>query len=177
MFIFKRFPKTPQIAAAYAVIVLVIYIWTLLWSFWKLPSWLFFLSIGEILTIYAYSFATNFLESLLVLCLPLALGFILPRKWFLDAFVARSTIVVLSVLGYAAYILTQFNSREDYPGNLIRLFPFVLLASLVLAFLVGKVKFLTKSLDFFAEQTTVFLYISIPLSLIALLVVLMRIIF
>ena len=177
MVILNRLPKLSQIAAVYAVIVLAIYIWTILWSFWKLPSWLFFLSIGEILTIYAYSFATNLLESLLILCLPLGLGAILPRKWFLDAFVSRGVIVVLSVLGYAAYILTQFNSREDYPGNIIRLFPVVLLASLVLAFFVGKVKFLSRAIDFISEQATVFLFISIPLSLIALLVVLVRVIF
>ena len=177
MVIFNRLPKLSQIASVYAVIVLVIYIWTILWSFWKLPSWLFFLSIGEILTIYAYSFATNLLESLLILCLPLGLGVILPRKWFLDVFVSRGVIVVLSVLGFAAYILTQFNSREDYPGNVIRSFPLVLLASLVLAFLAGKVKILTRVVDFFSEQATVFLYLSIPLSLIAVSVVLVRVIF
>ena len=177
MAITNRLPKLSQIAAVYAVIVLVIYIWTILWSFWKLPSWLFFLSIGEILTIYAYSLATNLLESLLILCLPILLGFVLPRKWFLDAFVTRSVLVVLSGLGYAAYILTQFNSREDYPGNVIRSFPLVLLASLVLAFLAGKVKILTRVVDFFSEQATVFLYLSIPLSLIAVSVVLVRVIF
>ena len=116
------------------------------------------------------------MESLLILCLPLVLGLVLPRKWFLDAFVTRSVIVVFSVLGYAAFILTQFNSREDYPGSIIRLFPLVLLASLGLAFLAGKIKPLTRVIDFFSEHATVFLYISIPLSLIALLVVLVRVI-
>jgi hypothetical protein len=175
--IFNRLPKWPQIAAVYAVIVLVIYAWTILWSFWKLPSWLYFMSIGEILTIYAYSMMINLFESLLVLCLPLGLCLILPRKWFSDVFVTRSVIVVLSVLGYAAYILTQFQSREDYPGGIVRLIPAVFLASLVLAFLVGKVKFLVKGLDFFAEQAIVFLYITIPISLVSLLVVFVRSIF
>jgi hypothetical protein len=175
--IFKRLPKRPQVAAVYAVIVLVIYAWTILWSFWKLPSWLYFMSIGEILTIYAYSLTTNLFESLLVLCLPLGLCLILPRKWFSDVFITRSVIVVLSLLGFAAYILTQFQSREDYPGGIVRLIPFVFLASLGLAFLVGKIKPLVKAVDFFAEQATVFLYITIPLSLVSLLVVAVRLIF
>lgn len=173
----KRLPKWPQIAAVYSVIVLVIYAWTILWSFWKLPSWLYFLSIGEILTIYAYAFATNLFESLLVLCVPLGLSLILPRKWFSDVFVTRSLIVVLSVLGYSAYILTQFQSREDYPGGIIRLLPVVFLVALILAFPIGKIKPLVKVLDFFAEQTTIFLYLFIPVSLICLLVVLARQIF
>jgi hypothetical protein len=172
--IFKRLPRWSQITAVYAVIALVLYSWTILWSFWKLPSWLYFLSIGEILTIYAYALATNLLESLLVLALPLALSLVLPRKWFAEAFVARGVIMVLSALGYAAFLLTRFQSREDYPGSLIRLIPVVVLASLALAFLAGKVKFLVRALDFFAEQATVFLYFTVPLSLIALFVVLAR---
>jgi hypothetical protein len=175
--IFNRFPKWPQVVAAYSVIVLVIYSWTILWFFWKLPGWLFFLSIGEILTIFAYSMMTNLFESLLVLCLPLGLCLILPRKWFSDVFVARSVIITLSVLGYAAYILTQFQSREDYPGGVVRLIPIVFLVSLLLAFLAGKVKILVKVIDFFAEQATIFLYITIPVSLVCLVVVLARLMF
>jgi hypothetical protein len=173
----NRLPKWPQVAAVYAVIVLVIYTWTILWFFWKLPSWLYFLSVGEILTIYAYAAAINLLESLLILCLPLGLGLILPRKWFSDVFVTRSIIVALSVLGYAAYILTQFQSREDYPGGIIRLLPLVFLASLLLAFLVGKVKFVAKVIDAFAERATIFLYLLLPISLVCLAVVLVRLTF
>ena len=177
MAIFNRLPKWPQIAAVYAVIVLVIYSWTIIWSFWKLPSWLYFLSIGEIITIYVYSLATNLIESLLVLCLLLGLSLLLPRKWFSDAFITRSVIVTLSMLGYAAFILTQFQSREDYPGGIVRLLPVAFLASLVFAFLAGKVKFLVKAIELFAQQTTIFLYLTLPLSLISLLVVLVRWIF
>lgn len=177
MALFNRLPKWSQIAAVYAVIVLVIYAWTILWFFWKLPSWLHFLSVGEIFTIYAYSASTNLLESLLILCLPLGLGMILPRKWFSDVFVTRGIIVALSILGYSAYVLTQFQSREDYPGGIIRLFPLVFLASLPLAFLVGKVKLLVKVIDFFAEQATIFLYLFIPISVVCLLAVLVRLTF
>jgi hypothetical protein len=175
--IFNRLPKWPQIAAVYAIIVLVAYTWTILWFFWKLPSWLYFLSIGEVLTVFAYAMATNLLESLLVLCLPLGVSLVLPRKWFSEAFVARGVIVVLSALGYAAFIMYQFQSREDYPSGIIRLIPVVFLASLVLAYLAGKVKFLVKALDFFAEQATIFLYITLPISLVSLVVVIVRSLF
>ena len=177
MVIYKRFPPLTQITSVYAIIVLVIYTWTILWSFWKLPSWLNFLSFGEILTIYAYSLTTNLLESLLVLCLPLGLSLILPRKWFSEAFVTCGTVVALLNLGYVAFILIQSQSLDNYPVNIVRLVPVIFLASLILSFLIGKVKFLVKAIDFFAEQATVFLYITIPLSLISLMVVLARLIF
>jgi len=175
--IFNRLPKWPQIAAVYAVIVLIVYSWTILWFFWKFPSWLYFLSIGEVLTVFAYSMALNFFESLLVLCLPLGLGLLLPKKWFSDAFVTRSVIVILLILAYSAFILTQFQSREDYPGDLVRLIPLVFLAALILAFFAGKAKFLDKAIGFFAEQATILLYLYIPISIISILVVLGRLIF
>lgn len=173
----NRLPKWPQVAAAFAVIVLAIYSWTIFWFLWKLPGWLFFLSVGEILTIFAYSMTVNFLESLLVLAMPLGLSLVLPRKWFSDVFVTRSVLVTLSALGYAAYLLTQFQSREDYPGGIVRLIPVVFLASLVLAFLLGKIKIVVKAIDFFAEQATIFLYIFIPVSLVCGAVILVRILF
>lgn len=173
----NRLPKWPQIAAVYAVISLAIYSWTILWYFWKLPSWLFFLSIGEIFTTLAYAITVNLFESLFILFLPLGLSLLLPRKWFCDAFVTRGIIVALAFLGYAAYILTQFQSREDYPGGIVRLIPIVFLASLALAFLAGKIKFVVKAIDFFAEQATVFLYITIPVSLVCFFVILIRVSF
>jgi membrane-anchored protein YejM (alkaline phosphatase superfamily) len=41
------------------MITMVIYSWTILHFFWRLPGWLYFMSIGEVLTVYAYSMATN----------------------------------------------------------------------------------------------------------------------
>jgi hypothetical protein len=175
--IFKRFPTLAQITAVYSIIVLVIYTWTILWFFWRVPGWLYFLSISEILTVYAYSLVTNLFESLLVLCIPVGLSVILPQKWFSDAFITRSVIVVLSILAYAAYILNQFKTRDDYPNEFFRLIPIILFASVVFAFLAGKVRILVNLIEYLAEQTTVFLYITIPLSLAALLVVLVRSIF
>lgn len=120
---------------------------------------------------------TNLLESLLVLCLPLGLSVIMPRKWFSDVFITRSVIVTFTALGYAVYILTQFESRVDYPGSVVRLIPVVFLASLVMAFLVGKVKAIVRVIDFFAEQAKIFLYLALPISLISLVVVIVRLVF
>lgn len=174
MAIFKRFPPLTQVASVYSLIVLVIYTWTILWFFWRLPGWLYFLTISEVLMVFAYSMMTNLFESLLILCLPLGLSLVLPRKWFSNVFTTRSIVVVFTALAYAVYILTQFGSRDDYPNEVVRLIPAVLLFSVVFAFFIGKAGILVKAIDFFAEKTIVFLYITIPVSLVSSLIVLVR---
>lgn len=176
MAIFNRLPGWPQIAAVYSVIVLVIYSWTLLWFFWKFPSWLYFLSLWEIMRVFCYAIATNLLESLLVMLPLLALAMTLPRRWFVDDFVARSVPAALLGLGYMMYLASQFRGKEDYPSDIIQLIPFALAAMLLAAFLGGKIKPLRSAIEGFADRATIFLYISIPLSLACLLVVLAQLI-
>ena len=53
----ERMPDLKNILAVYAFIVTLVYSWTLFTSFYKLPSWLFYLSIGQILSVYAYAFS------------------------------------------------------------------------------------------------------------------------
>jgi len=84
---FNRFPKVAQLAPVYALTVLLVYGWTILWFFWKLPSWLFFMTIGEILGVVAYAMSMNLLESLCVVLIPVLLSVALPQKWFYDKFV------------------------------------------------------------------------------------------
>lgn len=156
------------------MVSMVVYSWTIIHFLWRLPGWLYFLSVGEVMTVYAYSMVTNLFESLFILCLPLGLSFILPRTWFSDSFIARGITVAFSCLAYIVYLLNQFESRDDYPRAEVRLLPVVLLVSIALAFLIGRVKLIARAIEFFAEQTTVFLYITIPLSLLSLLVVFVR---
>ena len=177
MAISSRFPKVSQIAAVYSIIVMVIYSWTILWFFWKLSSWLYFLTIWEIVKVFAYSVSTNLFESLAVLALPVLVAVILPKKWFREGFVARSILMVLPGLAYMMYLANLIQGKEDYPSAALQLVPLVVLAILVLVFLVGRISFLRKLIEGFAELTTVFLYISIPISLVCLLIVLLQFVF
>ena len=176
MAISKRLPPLTQIASVYAVGVLAIYSWTILWFFWKFPSWLYYLSIGEIAKVFCYSIATNLIESLVVLLPALVLAVVLPRKWFYEGFVARSVVMILIGLGYMMYLANQFQGKEDYPSAAIQLIPVVLLAILLAVFLAGRITLLRQVIAGFAERATVFLYISIPISLICLLVVLVQLV-
>ncbi len=174
MALFNRFPKISQILPVYALIVLLVYGWTLLWFFWKLPSWLFFMSIGEILGVFAYSIAFNFLESLFVLLIPILLSLLLPKKWFYDTFVARSASLVLLLLGYSMFLTTRFQQEEGYPKTLLMWSVFAMFVILLLVYILGKIPIVGKILEVFSDRAIVFLYLSIPISLISLLVAIFR---
>jgi hypothetical protein len=165
--IFNRIPKWAQIAPVYAVIVLVVYSWMLISFFWVYPSWLRFLNLGEILNVLAYSLVNSFLESLAVVIVPVIVAIVLPSKWFYDAFVARSLALILPGLGYMMYIAFQFQEKLDYPSAALDWAPVVLAATLLLVFIVGRVQLLRKVLEGFADRATIFLFLSIPASVLS----------
>jgi hypothetical protein len=174
LIIFDRLPKASQIAPVYAVIVFIIYSWTTLWFFWKLPSWLSNLSIGEIFGVFAYVMATNLLESLSVLLIPVLLSLLLPKKWFYDAFAIRGTALVLLLLAYAIFLTNQIRHEDGYPKSLLVWSIFVIFAIAFLVYVFGKIPIVCKILEFLSDRSVIFLYLSIPISVISLVVVIFR---
>jgi hypothetical protein len=157
----------------YAVIVVMIYPWSLLHFFWRLPSWVYFSTLGEIAVIFAYMVVVNLVESILVLLAPILLSIILPQKWFYDRFITKGTLLILLGLGYLIY----FNDHltvESFPLQLVYWTPVVGIVILGLVFLLDRIGFLNKVLGELTNRLIVFLYISIPISLISLLTVLVR---
>ncbi len=177
MNIVNKIPKLEEIAPVYAVIVVMVYPWTLLRFFWKVPSWILFAPVGDLAAIFAYMVVVNLLESILVLLAPLVMSVILPRKWFYDRFESRSVSLVLFGLGYLIYLTQHLSEDVAFPLTLVRWTPVVPLVILVLVFLVDRISFLRKVLVELAVRLTVFLYISIPVSVISFVVVLLRNIF
>jgi hypothetical protein len=178
MLLKNRLPSLQQILAVFGIILLIFYGWTLIWFFWKLPSWEYFLTLGEISTILAYSMATNLLESLAVLLVPLLISIILPKNWFKDFFISRASSLVILGLGYTMLITKYITSENDYyPQNLVRLLPLAGVLILVLTFLIDRIPLLHKLLGGLADRATIFSYIFAPLGLISLLVVIVRNIF
>ena len=174
----NRLPGLQQIIAVYGLISLIIYCWTLIWFFWKLPSWEYFMNMGEIAIVIAYAMATNFIESLTALLMLLFICVILPAKWLRDVFLSSGSLLVILSLGYMMYISSHIASNDDsYPTNIVRLIPVVGLLILVLAFLVGRIGFLQKLFEELADRAVIFFYIFLPLGFISFLVVMARNIF
>jgi len=170
----KRFPSWKEITPVYAVIVLMVYGWTLSWFNYTLPGWMYFLNVNTIVGVFAYSMFTNFLESLVVALGVVLLGVILPRKWFADAFVARGSALTIFLLALMMYIANQFNTKEYYPGALLHWSVAILAAILIVVYFLGRVNFIRKLIELFADRAIIFLYISIPVSLASIVIVLIR---
>jgi hypothetical protein len=174
LLLFNPLPKRSEIAPVYAVIVLMVYSWTILAFLWKLPSWLYFMSIGEISVVFAYAMTTNFLESLFVLLIPVLLSLFLPKKWFYDVFIVRGTSLIILGLGYAMYFTYRLPSEDGYPKDLLVLSIFVLFIIAFLVYIFGKVQIVGKILESLSERAIIFLYLSIPISLISFLIIIYR---
>jgi len=174
LFLKNRLPRLAQLYPVYAIIVILVYGWTIYWSLWKLTSWLDFLPLGEIAAIYCYLLATNLLESLLALLGVVIVSLILPPKWFREVFVSRASVLAAGVLISFMVFESHFDKPADYFHMLpVYLLPIIFLAG-ILAFLAGWIPIIRKGVEILAENAVIFLYISLPLSLLALVVVIAR---
>lgn len=173
-----RIPEKKNVVTVYAVATFLVYTWTLFTSFWKLPSWLFFLQIGEIVSIYSYAFLINFIESILLLVLAVLPGFLLPTYWWKDRFVARAFLLILTILASAVTHLSLYNTpdvRETFVKGQLTWWIVTLLIAVLLTWLVGRVTWIRNGLENIADRFVVFLYIYLPLTLFSLVIILFRI--
>jgi hypothetical protein len=150
--------------------------WTLMPFFWKVPSWAYFLDVGEILTLLAYSLATNFAESLLILCVPLLVTLLLPARWFREVFIARGAALSMASIGYLMVLALQFQTKDYYPTVSLRAWSLLLAAAAIalLVYLFGRIGVLRKIMEGIADRASIFAYILAPLSVISVLVVIAR---
>src|SRR5258706_1416168 len=97
-----RLPDFQSILGLYAIITFAVYSWTIFISFYKLPSWVFYLTIPQIVSVYAYAFTANLIESFIVLMCLLILHYTLfiPFRNGKE-FQTRSTLFSLAVLASA----------------------------------------------------------------------------
>jgi hypothetical protein len=172
-----RLPERRSVISVYAVAVFLVYGWTLMASFWKVPSWMFFLKIGEILSVYAYSFAIDFWESILLLFIMLAIGFLLPKRWWNDQFTAKGVIWISVLMG--SVMLRLYTNRapefwEDFVYNQLDWWGNTVLLGIVLSIIFSHVDWLRRGLESLADRLIVFLYIYMPLTAISIIVVLVR---
>lgn len=119
----------------------------------------------------------NLIESALVLLAPVLLSVILPKKWFFERFITKGALLLSLGLGYVMYFDNHLNYQSPFPLTLVYQTPIILAAIVVLVFLVDWIGILDKILIDLSDRLIVFLYISIPVSLISFLVVLIRNIF
>lgn len=177
-----RMPDRGAVLSVYSVLVCLLYSWTLFASFFALPSWIFFLDIVQLASLYSYSFILNFVESIFALIIVLFVEFIgvnivgvrredfRPRSvMYIIILLASSVIRLYNLKGYEG--ITKFLDGEAVWW--IGAFG----TAIVMAVVAPRISWLRTALEGFADRAVVFLYIYLPLSLISLAIVMMRNIF
>ncbi len=173
----KLFPPFKEIIPVYALIVFVTYGWSLAVTFWKLPSWLLYMTLGDIAIAFCEIFVVNFIESVVFLLGLLALGVILPARWLRNHFSAHGVVPAL-LLPASAMLHLGLYANADLREAFILSLPLwwggtVLVAAAGL-WLSVRFKRLENVLAELADRMIVFLYLFLPLTFIALLVVIGR---
>ena len=158
---------------------MMIYGWTTYSFIRRLPSWLYYLKFQEILSNYSYAAIINFLEALLFMGGILVINFLLPRRLFLDLFVARGSLFAVLGVGYLIYLALAVGQSKafQFPEELFLWAPAVFLALLVVVLFLARVEAVRRISEDFADRAVIFLYVLLPLTSVGLLVFLFNNIF
>lgn len=146
---------------------------------WKLPSWLMFLEWGQILGILSYGLVVCLLDSVVVALFLAAVTALLPASWLRNDFVVRSAWVLM--VWFVAWVIYFFRmaSLGFEEGIVVAnyIYPW-LFSTLTLAALAGlilpRVRLLRDFATWFADRTLIFLWIFVPASLVATIVLFVR---
>ncbi len=164
----------------FSVIVLINFSWSIGRIFYFLPSWLYFMTILEILPVLAYVLGFALLESLFILFVILGLAFVLPGKLLREKFVPQGSLIAI-LFGAAALGLHAVVSRAyGWSPVQIKIFsPLIVAAVVGIALLVSylfvhMIASLEKVFTALADRVTIFLYIYLPLGVLGLVVVIIR---
>ena len=175
-----RLPDRRSVIAVYAAAVFLVYSWTLITSFWKAPSWLYYLRLDEILSVYAYSFVINFIESVLLLFLVALVGILLPSRWWNARFTTVGVLWIAVLMG--SIMIRLYTNRapeywEEFVYGQRNWWGYTILVGIALNLLFSRVSWLRRGLEYLADRLVVFLYIYLPLTIVSIVVVFVRIVF
>lgn len=175
--ILKRFPARKDILSVYAVVCFMTYSWTILSAFWKLPSWVYNLTVDEIIGVNAYAFTLNLVESLLIMGVLLFFCLVLPAGFLKDDFTVRGTTIALCLLASAMlhlYVNREVDSYENFIATMQTWWLVTLLVLAVLLLIAAKIRLVRVALAELADRLTILLYLFLPLSLIGIVIVIFR---
>jgi hypothetical protein len=175
----SRLPTRSETVSVFSIFVFFVFSWALYRTAWYIPSWLEYLTIWNVLVIIAYVLASSLIESAIMLGLVVLFSLFFPKKIFKVNYVLLgSSLAVLLSLG--AFLVQrkinlvyrlEFWQLVVYPlVGLLLSFLFVWL----LSFLFDRFPRLSRLVTAVVDRMVVFVYIYVPLGLLALLVVLVR---
>jgi len=175
----SRLPTRSEALSVFSIFVFFVFSWTLYRAFYYVPSWLEYLSLWSVSIIIAYVLAFALFESAGWLALLVFYSLFFPRKVFKEKFVLLgSSLAALICIGA---VLLQRKINLVYRLELWQLLVYPLAGLLLsvllvflLAFLFERIPLLSRLVNAIVERMVIFVYIYVPLGLLALLVVLVR---
>jgi hypothetical protein len=174
----NRLPRFAEIIPVYSVIAALVYGWELYRFAYRVPSWLHYLTMGELFGIFSYAMLLGLVESLLILGLLLGVCALLPARFFKDVFIPRGTAISLTLLGLLITYLVIYEKVGPTFIDRIEIWSLATLALTVLfAWLLVRVRFLSRAMSWLSDRMIVFLFLLMPLSVIGVLTVILRNIF
>jgi hypothetical protein len=172
-----RFPNRSSLISVYAIIAFIVYSWTFITFFYKLSSWLYNLTIGEISVIFAYAMAVDLFESMLFLVVILLLSLLLPNTFLVDDFKIRGSWLAISFIGMLViYLIPALGVQQRVTSPGLWLVTSVFLAALFTLFL-SRLRIMRRFTVFLTDRMMVFLVIFTPLSAISISALFVRFLF
>jgi len=174
----KRLPAKQDIAPVFAVIVSIIYGWSIAAFLRKIPSWILFLQVDEIIIVLVYVLTVTFLGSILFMIFLLFFCILLPVQYFKNYFAAQGALASLSLIGSVAIYINRYS---EYGAGFLKYGPIwlgvTIMIAVFLSYLAIRVRFLRRAILWVADRLIIFLYVFVPLSVISLSMVILRNIF
>ncbi len=172
----KLIPQNREIILAFGTILFCICSWSVRAFLYKVPSFLLYMDVGEIGSVFAYMMAFALLESLLVQFVMIIPAMILPSKWFREGFSYKAFLVI--IVAAVSSIYYQDSLTYTYSGSrtILIWLGLTFLAMVILVLLSILIKPLPRILSIIVDQFNIFLYIYGSIGVISLVVVLYRLI-
>jgi hypothetical protein len=164
-----------DLSSSLGAIAFPVHVWAIVNILVMFPAWLLRASLWELAGAVSYPLVDALLESCLLWLVFVLLGFVLPRRWLADKFVALSSALAWLLAAWAMVVqfiyshLLQWSLLQLLPGLLLVVFSFALVYWLVQRFgrLEGWIRQAAKSLVMLA-------YIYLAFDLLGLVVVILR---
>lgn len=171
----ERLPSKRDLLLVGAACAVPIYSWAIVAFLQKLPSWLLFVSISEIVGAFSYSQLFAFFESALFLLGLIAAAVVLPGQLLRDRFAVQAGTIALLSSGWAVVLQQMAANLPSWsPQTFAALGGLYLLSIGVACILIHRFAVLETGVRVFIERLTVLLYLYAPLTAASVVVVIVR---
>jgi hypothetical protein len=170
-----RIPKSGEIMLVFAVNVVILYSFSLWFSFQDFSkNWILYLDIADILGLFAYVIIGAFLESLFMTAFLIFICLLIPSSITRDRFVAYGTILTITLLTALIVRDGSYVGISALMRNNDLAYTVLTIGTLVLALAVEYIKKARSAMEALADRCLIFLYLYMPLTAAAMIIVVMR---